>query len=294
MIGLLRRAAQTAAPGVCGKIAQNLTTEPPVEGAFLEWRQFYADRQTHYAEILDELGPHNDAYSSWYRAGGYGYDPKQSRLWLINETSLPDYRGTCLDIGSGDGFWTWLLSEWFHVTGIDPVAGGVDLAQAIRRRLPLTIQRRTDFMMGDALEVTGTYDVVFCRAPSFFNYPVYQAFDPAMLDADRKRLCEVWAKTDPPAEVARKLASYPKFTADQKLARYDYAGKWKEYLAKMLSITNKLFVFILSTKPGYYGVYLGDTYNHDPAEVERLFAEHGKSRVRMDGTNTYIVGEIYK
>ena len=62
----------------------------------------------------------------------------------------------------------------------------------------------------------------------------------------------------------------------------------------MLSITRKLFVFILSTNRDYYGVYIGDTYNHDPDEVERLFAEYGNSRVRMDSTDTYIVGEIYR
>jgi SAM-dependent methyltransferase len=268
--------------------------EPPLEPAFSQWRDFYANRQKHYAEILKELGEQNDAYSSWYRAGGYGYDPKSSRLWLINETSVSDFRGTCLDIGSGDGFWTWLLAEWFQVTGIDPVAGGVDLANAIRRRLPRTIQRRTRFIVGDALEVADTYDVIFCRAPSFFNYPIFKPFSPTMLDGDRKRLCEVWAESNPPEVVAKKLAAYPKFTVDPGRAKWDYADKWRDYLKKMLSITGKLFLFILSTKQNYYGVYIGDTYNHDPDEVTRLFAEYGDSRVRMDSTNTYIVAEIYR
>lgn len=266
--------------------------EPPLEEAYHEWRAFYADRHRHYAEILKELGESNDAYSSWYRAGGYGYEPKQSRLWLINETSLPDYRGTCLDIGSGDGFWSWLLSEWYHVTGIDPVAGGVELANAIKRRLPATIQRRVDFIVGDALEVDDRYDVVFCRAPSFFNYPIFKPMSEDLLDLDRKRLCEVWAKTDPPDVVAKKLAAYPPGSSFGR--NHHYAGHWQEYMDRMMSITGKLFVFILSTKRDYYGVYIGDTYNHDPAEVERLFAEYGQSRVRVDSTDTYVVGEIYK
>jgi SAM-dependent methyltransferase len=141
--------------------------EPPIEEPYMRWREFYAARQLHYAEIVKELGEHGDAYSEWYKSGGYGYDPRQSRIWLINETSLADFRGTCLDIGSGDGFWSWLLSEWYHVTGIDPVAGGVEVANVIKRRLPLTIQRRVEFIVGDALDAQNQYDVVFCRAPSF-------------------------------------------------------------------------------------------------------------------------------
>ncbi len=291
---LIRKLRKAVDPSHWPAIAARLRPEPepPLEPAFREWRAFYANRVAHYAEILAELGEHNDEYSRWYKAGGYGYDPKESRRWVMRDTSIPDYRGTCLDIGSGDGFWTWILSEWFSVTGIDPVQGGVDLAEAIRRRLPRPIQNRTRFVVGDALDVTERYDVVFCRAPSFFNYPIYKPFDTSMLDLDRKRIMEVWRKSDPTTAEAR-LAAYPAAPtgfADKPL----YAGNWRQYLEAMLGITDKLFVFILSTHPDYYGLYMGDTYNHDPAEVERLFAEFGRSRVRMDSTNTYIVGEIYR
>jgi SAM-dependent methyltransferase len=265
--------------------------EPPIEEAYLQWREFYALRMLHYAEILKELPSHGDDYTEWYRSGGYGYDPFQYRNWLLNETSLPDFRGTCLDIGSGDGFWSWLLSEWYHVTGIDPLAGGVELAQAIKRRLPLTLQRRVDFVVGDALEVQDTYDVVFCRAPSFFNYPIYRPFDPAMLDGDRARLRQLLIENDP-ATVDAKLAVYPKFAGYS--AQHQYAGNWQKYLEKLLAITNKLFVFILSTRKEFIGVYTGDTYNHDPEEVSRLFKEFGTSRVAMDSTGIWIVAELYK
>jgi len=264
---------------------------PPIEEAYLRWREFYAARQLHYSEILKELGDHGDSYSEWYKSGGYGYDPRQSRTWLIKETSLADFRGRCLDIGSGDGFWSWLLSEWYYVVGIDPVAGGVELANAIKRRLPLTIQRRVDFVVGDALDVQDKYDVVFCRAPSFFNYPIYQEFDPAMLDLDRLRLREIYMKNDP-ATADAKIAAYP--SPSSPTARHNYADKWREYLGKMMAMTTKLFVFILSTNKDYFGVYVGDTFNHDPKDVARLFAEFGTSRVTMDSTNTYVVGEIYK
>jgi len=194
------------------------TFEPPLDGVHKQWRKFYRDRHIHYADILAELGEHDDAYSAWYRAGGYGYDPKESRLWLIKETSLPDFRGTCLDIGSGDGFWSWLLCEWFHVYGIDPVEGGVELANAVKKRLPLAMQHRVDFMVGDALEVTEQYDVVFCRAPSFFNYPIFKPFDLTMLDVDRARLGEVFRQNDPS-------------TAEAKLGSVD------NYLAAMIAAT---------------------------------------------------------
>jgi hypothetical protein len=115
------------------------------------------------------------------------------------------------------------------------------------------------------------------------------------LDIDRKRLVEVWAETNPPEVVAAKLAAYPKAPPPSAWKQPDaYANNWRSYLDKMLSITRGMFIFILSTKRDYYGVYIGDTYNHDPAEVERLFKEYGASRVRMDSTDTFIVGEIYR
>ena len=271
--------------------------EPPLEPAHILWREFYEKRQLHYKEILRELGEaDDDVYSDWYRSGGYGYDPQISRLQLINETSLADYRGTCLDIGSGDGFWSWLLSEWFHVTGIDPNAAGVELSNSIKQRLPLEIQHRVDFVVGDALLFKGKYDVVFCRAPGFFNFPIFKPFDLSMLDFDNARLREVYMKNDPLTADA-KIAAYPEGPnkADPpKMEEFPDADKWREYLERMLALTGKLFVFILSTNPAYYGAYLGGTYNHDPDEVARLFAEYSPSRVRMDSTNTYIIAEIYK
>lgn len=50
--------------------------------------------------------------------------------------------------------------------------------------------------------------------------------------------------------------------------------------------------FILSRKKLLWA-YTGDTYNHDPEEVRKLFAEYGVSDVRIDSTETYIVAEIY-
>jgi hypothetical protein len=271
--------------------------DPGLPKEYAQWREFYAQRALHYPTILKELADRTDSYSEVYRAGGYHYDPKWARNWILNETTLANYRGTCLDIGSGDGFWTWVLSEWFRVTGIEPVEGAVELSNAIRARLPLPIQKRTEFLLGDALEVNGVYDVVFCRAPSFFNYPIYKSFSRDLFDYDRARLIAVWRENgNSPAEIEAKLAAYPAPTLklDGPEPVEPYANNWRKYLEKMLSLTRDMFIFILSTKPNYYGVYIGDTYNHDPAEVGRLFAEYGHSRVRMDSTDTWIVGEIYK
>ncbi|RCK26745.1 hypothetical protein TH8_08560 [Thalassospira profundimaris] len=260
----------------------------------LDWRKFYEDRQTHYKEILRELGEHDDEYSRWYKSGGYGYDPIQARKWILEETSLSEFRGTCLDIGSGDGFWTWILSEWFHVTGIDPVEGGVELAEAIKKRLPKPIQRRVDFQVGDALDVKDVFDVVFCRAPSFFNYPIYKPTTPDMFDLDRSKLVKVWRENKYDEKIiAEKLKAYPPAESGPQTVQI-YEQHWREYLEKMLSITNKVFIFILSTKEDYYGQYIGDTYNHDPEEIKHLFSEYGEHNVYIDSTNTYIVGELYK
>lgn len=278
-------------------MVQLIDGEPALEPCFHEFRRFYANRVEEYRPILAELGDgDNGLYAQWYKAGGYGYDPVTERKWLYANTSLPDFRGTCLDIGSGDGFWTWLLAEWYAVIGIDPIVGGVALADAIRKRLPLPIQRRTRFVVGDALTVTEQYDVIFCRAPSFFNYPIYKPHDRALFDHDRSRLGQVWLDSGyTPEQVAEKIAAYPKWEAPNKPME-KYADKWREYLERMLAITRPggMFLFILSTKAKYYGTYIGDTYNHDPAEVERLFDYYGAHRVKMDTTGGYIVGEIYR
>jgi hypothetical protein len=78
---------------ISGKAVEMSADEPPMEDAYREWREFYANRNVHYASILKELGEQNDDYTSWYRSGGYGYDPKQSRQWILADTSIPDFRG---------------------------------------------------------------------------------------------------------------------------------------------------------------------------------------------------------
>ena len=265
--------------------------EPYLEPAYHELRAFYTNRQEYNNEIFKELGEYSDHYSQWYKSGGFGDNLKNSRLWLLKETSLPDFRGSCLDVGSGDGFWSWILSEWYNVTGIEPSPGGVELSNAILKRLPQTIQRRTDFILGDALEVNDKYDVVFCRGPSFFNYPIYKPFTHEILDKDRARLRKIWKEIYSKKEFETKIAAYP---PQLPIEKFIYADKWRDYLVKMLSITNKLFIFISATRKEYYGLFVGGSYYHDPKEIQLLFSEYGSSNVRMDSSNSYIVGEIYR
>lgn len=248
--GRLSRAAPLARAAV--------SDEPPIDPAYLEWRDFYKKRAVTYPALA--VKGHSDAYSQLYQAGGYGYDPRRERRWLIKETSLPEYRGTCLDIGSGDGFHTILLSEWYKTTGIEPSEGGVEVANAIKNKLGAPIANRIEFIVGDALKLDRTFDVVFARAPSFFNY--------------HPNMTPVLAKGLPPGDHA-------------------YAGHFREYLAKMLAITNQMFLFIMWTRKPY-GEYVGHTHCHDPAVIRDVFAEFGRSNVRMDSSGQYIVGEIYK
>jgi SAM-dependent methyltransferase len=277
-------------------VSRLLRSEPPLEPAYYEWRDFYANRRAHYAAIVNQLKQkkesteHDDVYSEMYRGGGYEYDAYRQRRWIAAETSMADFRGTCLDVGSGDGFFCWLLSEWYHVTGIEPVEGGIELSKAVKQKLPRSIQRRVDFVVGDALKVIEKYDVVFCRGASFFNYPISGAFDPEMYDAHRRKLQAVYSQDDP-STASEKAAQHLRFVPDE----LKYVGRWRECLEQMLAITNKLLVVIMWTNPSHYGTYVGDTFCHDPTEVARLFAEYGASSVRVvNRDGTFIVAEIYK
>jgi SAM-dependent methyltransferase len=271
-----------------GGLTRRLPKEPPIEPDYLDWRRFYEDREHHYATFADELGDHpDDGYLEWYRRGGYGYDPRESRLWLCDHTSLPDFRGTCLDVGSGDGFWSVLLSEWYHVYGVDPSPGGIELANAIKKRLPSKIADRIDCFRGDALEVTERYDVVFCRAPSFFNYPAEGRFDNSMYDWDRSNLRQVF-EAENPETADQRVREYPRFSLGD--GHEPYAGEFRSNLERMLAATKKLFVFIISSHPLMYGKYYGDTYAHDPASIDRVFGDYGRSSVKV--VSNYIVAEI--
>lgn len=261
--------------------------------SFEEFLNFYHDREKHYKEISKELSAAESDYSKHYTGGGYGYSPSESRSWILQHTSLPNIGGTCLDVGSGDGFWSWILSEWCDVTGIEPDEGSVEFSNAIKKRLHPRMQNRTKFIAGDALEVDQKYDAVFCRAPSFLNYPLNKPYSPSLLDADREKLKWAWLNLNgySPEQTNEKLANYPKSSIDIRGELSEYTNKGLEYFEKMISIANKYFIFILSSHPKFYGEYLGDTYNHDPKDIEAALAKYGTTNVRLVGG--YVVAEVF-
>jgi SAM-dependent methyltransferase len=264
-----------------------------IDPDYQRWMEMEARRQqgTLDLDVAPASANEGDTYATWYKSGGYGYDPFKEREWILEETSLADYRGTCLDIGSGDGFWSVMLSEWYRVTGIDPSPAGIEVADAIKTRLPSKISRRIDYVLGDALEYDVKHDVVFCRAPSFLNYPVEPKYTPDMLDHDFSNLREVISRSDPdPESVDRKVREYASLG---RKTDHPYANHFREYLEKMLSLTDRLFYFSMSTYEPY-DRFVGDTYCHDPEPLRKLFSEYGEARVFMDKTyNTYVVGEIH-
>lgn len=94
-----------------------------------------------------------------------------NRDWLIENTDLPEGRGRLLDAGCGDGEWSILLSEWYNVTGIDLSEKGVEVARKRAEEAGLG-DDRVAFRAGSALDLGDeTWDVIFCRAPSFLNLP---------------------------------------------------------------------------------------------------------------------------
>ena len=278
--------------------------------SFVHFKDFYSNRTQHYKEIAEEIkasqrdnssdendGGWDKLYNDWYLSGGWGYEPTWARSWILNNLSLSNFRGgTCLDVGSGDGFWSWVLSEWCDTTGVDPLNASVVLSEAVRKRMHPDIQNRTKFLALDALEVKEQYDVVFCRAPSFLNYPVGKPFSIDLLDHGRKNLEYCWLNINgySPEVVKERLKTYPS-PADRPMIKEHaekYADNGLEYLDKMLSITNKYFVFILSSKSQFYGQYLGDTYNHDPQDLVPILSKYGKTNIRNQGG--YTIAEVFK
>jgi SAM-dependent methyltransferase len=267
--------------------------EPPIEPEYLQWREMYANREQVYATFAEELradDPEEEErrVSEFYIAGGSGYDPVYERRWLYEHTPLPDMRGTCLDVGSADGFMSIILSEWFHVYGIEPSRGAVGVANAIKERLPAKIANRIEYIHGDALEVEDRYDVVFCSAPTFFNYPPDGSFDESMLDWDRSNLRQALELSHDPETADRMIREYPPEDRE-----HPYAYKFRWCLERMLAATNKLFWFSISTNPLAYGEYTGGTYCHDPETIEKVFSEYGKASAKLVDNSSRLVAEIW-
>ena len=111
-------------------------------------------------------------YDKFYKKGGFGYDKKleHHKKWIYsNFIKDGDIENTVLDVGCGDGFWSVILSPHFKsVTGVEPSRGGIEMAN--KRKIKLELNNTT-FLVGNGLDVEDKFDVLFLRAPSFFNCP---------------------------------------------------------------------------------------------------------------------------
>lgn len=106
-----------------------------------------------------------NATDKFYLDGGFKYKPAKGRAFIINRTTLAKESGSLLDLGCGDGFWSFILAEWYEVTGEDLSKGGIYMA----RKKALEHNLKIDFVLTDSLLEEKRYDVVFTRAPSFFS-----------------------------------------------------------------------------------------------------------------------------
>lgn len=116
------------------------------------------------------------------------YDPGWCKRFIQERTSLPRTRGTLADVGSGNGIWSAVLSQWHDVTGLDNSEAGIRIA---RERHGTRSNLR--FELCDIKKATGLYDTVFARGPEFFGsyapeHPVFQEFLPYVMRLCRRRL----------------------------------------------------------------------------------------------------------
>jgi SAM-dependent methyltransferase len=108
-------------------------------------------------------------YDKFYLSGGFGYDVKWGRDFLLRRTQLAKGSGTLLDVGCGDGFWSHLLSEWYDVTAEDPSLGGVMMGAA-RGNEKVTFYHRGH------TDSSTVCDVIFCRAMSQLSREIDDVF----------------------------------------------------------------------------------------------------------------------
>ena len=212
----------------------------------------YNNKLDYYKKILAEAKENNvkidEYWSNWYNTGGYEYDLLNMRNELIkNVPEITQYRGSCLDIGSGDGFWSYILAEWYSVTGIEPVSSCVYLSNKLKDILSNHTKFNTIFIEDDALTHTPQvkYDVIFCRAPNFFNYPMIDEYSDDLKDFGCKRLYEYWRKTQTHKVAEDLIKRYDERINYDTVEQFKYnANNARKYLKHLIGMTNKYFLFI--------------------------------------------------
>ena len=127
-------------------------------------------------------------WSKWYNTGGYHYNTNTFKYELKNIPLITTFKGTCLDIESGNGFWSFCLSYYYNVTGIDPVSSSIYLSNKYKLFISNFVNNNTNFIVGDALKDIPDikYDVIFARASNFFNYPMITEYNEDLKDKNNE------------------------------------------------------------------------------------------------------------
>ena len=60
-----------------------------------DFLDFYYNKEKYYSNLINkiEVSEEQRNYTNVYFDGGYGYKPEQSRKWIVENTSLPKFRG---------------------------------------------------------------------------------------------------------------------------------------------------------------------------------------------------------
>ena len=197
-------------------------------------------------------------YEDFYRDGGFNYNQhtEKYKKWLFEKTSINSYNKDCtvLDVGCGDGFWSFLLASKFNVTGIDISKAGIDVANKKVTNLNI---KNINFVCGNALEIEQKFDLIFCRGPSFLNLP----------PSDERFV-----------ENLKKMLSICNLGLIYIQSTKKPYGRW-----------SKSSLFDERADSEYYN---SRWYYHDPDELEKLFGKFGDAKVR--DIDSYIVAEIHK
>lgn len=195
-------------------------------------------------------------YDKFYEEGGFGYS-EHLEEWIFDNVFEGKYEkdASLLDAGCGDGFWSFLLSSRFNVTGIDTSHSGIKMALKKSRKYKT---KNIDFICGDALEVRGCFDIIFCRAISCLNLPPQNL----LFKENMQKLFSL----------CKKELIYIQYTQKP-------YGRWDE---------SNLFDKDSDSKTYYNSKW----YYHDPEELYKVFSQLGNAEVR--DIDSYIVGKIKK
>ena len=117
------------------------------------------------------------------------------------------------------------------MTGIEPVDSAVYLSNEYKKKFKAPINE-TQFIVGDALThiPERKYDVTFCRAPQFFNYPMTEKYNPDLKDKGYKKLFDYWMRTTDKKSAQKMIKRYKSRGDDDAVEKYiHYSNNAREY-----------------------------------------------------------------